>query len=186
MKRISLLLVAFTASVASAAKDPTFVDPNEFGDYKVAMASCPGLPMAVEWQNSNNVELVAINDKWCKGVFAKGPCAIESYLEKIEGAYKSDAMVLTKIAALTQYAMTAKAPWWSFGIGRSEERLMWTKALIKKACSSRDDYVKIFIVDQLRWCAYPDQVDEIKEIAANSSDKGLKENISIAVREIAK
>jgi hypothetical protein len=186
-KSVFLLAIAVSAfNLLFAARDPSFVDPNEYGDYKKAMASNPDFPMAVEWQNTNNACLLKIDDAWCAKQFSMGESNLSQLLDEVKGAYNSDAMVLTKIATLTQYAMVCKAPWWTFGIRRSEERLLWTKLLLEKAANSADNYIKMFMIDQLRWCAFSSQAQAIKDIAKNASDKGVESIACMAIREISK
>lgn len=184
-KSVFLFALAVSAfNLVFAARDPNYKDPNEYGDYNLAMASNPDFLKAVEWQNTNNTCILKIDNAWCAEQFAKGEANLEKLLGQVEGAYNSDAMVLTKIAALTQYAMVCKAPWWTFGIGRSDERLLWTKLLLAKAALSKDNYVKMFMIDQLRWCAFSNQAKDLENIAKASSDVGVKSIACMAIREI--
>lgn len=186
MKKLLFTAVLFSAALSHAALDPTYVDPNPYADYKVAMASVSNNPMAVEWHAANRAELDFVNDAWCRGVFAGGEKALMKHLDAVKGAYQSEPLELTRIAALSQYAMKTKAPWWTFGLAKSKERVLLSKLFLKKASDSKDAYVQMFFIDQLRWVALPEQALEVKKIGVMSSDKGVKSIADMAWREISK
>ncbi|MBO5643562.1 MAG: hypothetical protein J6S51_06130 [Kiritimatiellae bacterium] len=186
MKKLLFVAVLFSAAISYAALDPTYVDPNPYADYKVAMASVSNNPMAVEWHAANRAELDLIDDAWCKGVFAGGEASLMKHLDAVKGAYISEPLELTRIAALTQYAMKAKSPWWTFGFAKSKERVLLTNLFLKKASDPKDTYIQMFFIDQLRWVAFPEQALEVKKIGEKSSDKGVKSIADMAWREISK
>lgn len=186
MKKLLFGILLASAATSFAAIDPSYVDPNPYAGYDEAMASVSNDPMAVEWHAANRKTLEFVNDAWCRTVFAGGRDELLGYVDKVKGAYLSDPLLLVRIAALTQYAMTAKPAWWTFGFGDVKERRIWTELLIEKAASASDPYVKMFLIDQLRWCAYSDQACRIRKIADASNDKGVKSIAEIAILEVGK
>ena len=186
MKKLLFVAILLSSAFSFAALDPKYVDPNPYADYKVAMASVSNNPMAVEWHAANRAELDLINDSWCRGVFAGGKDSLAKYLDAVKTAYVSDPLVLTQIAALSQYAMKAKAPWWMFGFGKAKERVLLTSLFLERATASKDAYIQMFFIDQLRWVAFPEQAIKVKEIGEASSDKGVKSIADMAWREISK
>ena len=175
MKRLVFTGFCMAALAASAAKDPTYKDPNPYADYNVAMASVSNKQMAVEWQNANNARVAAIDDAWCAKVFAGGSAALKAKLAAVKKAYESDPVALAEIAALTQYSMAAKG----------NERELWTKALLDKAASSgKEPYVQMFCLDQLRWCGLPSQAKDVAAVGEKSGDKGVKALADMVRREI--
>ena len=174
MKRLIVTALCMAALAAYAAKDPTYKDPNPYADYGVAMASVSNRQMAVEWQNANNDRLAQIDDAWCGTVFKGGAAALKKKLAAVKKAYMSDPVALAEIAALTQYSMRAKG----------NERELWTKALLAKAASSKEPYVQMFCLDQLRWCGLPSQANDVAAIGEKSGDKGVKALADVVRREI--
>ena len=174
MKRFFVAGLCMAALAASAARDPDYKDPNPYADYNVAMASVSNRQMAVEWQNANNARIAAIDDAWCGKVFAGGSAALKAKLDAVKKAYESDPVALAEIAALTQYSMRAKG----------SERELWTKALLDKAASSKEPYVQMFCLDQLRWCGLASQAKAVAAVGEKSGDKGVKALADVVRREI--
>ncbi|MBQ9430108.1 MAG: hypothetical protein IJU44_01005 [Kiritimatiellae bacterium] len=137
-----------------------YQDPNPFSDYGPAMASTPDDPMAFEWQNANNAKLAEATTPKALASYVWDQKDAEALLARVKGAYESDPMDLTIIAAVTQYVMEAM-------IGRPNgcqkrcgtpgaspcQRKTWNLALIAAYLKSKDEYVQTFMLDQLRWCA---------------------------------
>ena len=137
-----------------------YKDPNAYADYGAAMASKPGDPMAVEWQNANNAKLAEATTPKALAAYVWDQKDAEALLARVKSAYEADPMDLTIIGAVTQYVMEAL-------IGRPNgcqkrcgtpgaapcQRKIWNLALIAAFSKSKDEYVQTFMLDQLRWCA---------------------------------
>lgn len=179
MKKI--LLVALLGGMV-----PLFAADDKLNDFRPEAVKGAVAPTGVEWQNANNDKLAAeTSDCALAAVVACDKCA-EELLAKLKGAYCTDALVATKIAAVTQYVMIdADAAWYEFWrASRSEERDLWCKQLLAAAKRTDDSYVKQFCFDQLRWCGKASHCQEIKEIAEKSGKKEVKDLADIVVREL--
>ncbi len=170
MKRFLFAVMVAAAAVVFAdgpEKDP--VAP--FQDYGAAMASDKAHPMAVEWQNANNAELAKLDDAWADGFLAGGKAAMDALLAEVKPDYATDALKATQIAVLTQRVMaTFPKPWWKFWASSEHPaRSMWASRLLAFATESKSVDVKLFFLDQLRWCGYPSQASGVLAL------KGSKE-----------
>ncbi|MBQ9741406.1 MAG: DUF1080 domain-containing protein, partial [Kiritimatiellae bacterium] len=117
--------------------------------------------------------------------FVDSEAAAKAILAKIKPAYATDPMVAVQIAAVSQYVMTAEPSWWEFWNWFSDSpREIWTKALLDSVATATDTYVAQLCVDQLRWCAYPEQAADLCAIGKKAKCKALKQMIRMAVSEI--
>ena len=74
-------------------------------------------------------------------------------LGKVKPAYESDPLVLTQIAAVTQWVMTDDPCFLCFWKpSPSAGRKVWTEALVRKIAESKDDYIRTFCRQQLDLC----------------------------------
>lgn len=181
-----LVFTAMIGAMAISAIAAGKKDPNAFADYGAAMASDKKSPMAVEWHNTNRTALETETSEDALAAFADSEEAAKAILAKIKPAYATDSMAAVQIAAVSQYVMTAEEPsWWEFWNWFSDSpREIWTKALLDTAASATDTYVAQFCVDQLRWCAYPEQAADLCAIGKKAKCKALKQMIRMAVAEI--
>jgi hypothetical protein len=181
MKKLFFTAVVGVASIVFAAAK----DPNAFADYRSGMASDKKLPMAVEWHNANRDALEKETSSAAIAEFVKDESSAKALLSKIKGAYKTDPMVAVQIAAVSQYVMTAEPSCWEFWSWFADSpRQIWTRALLATAASAKESYVVQFCVDQLRWCAYPDQAAELCAIGKKAKCKAVKQMVRMAVAEI--
>ncbi len=175
-----------TTLVGAAAFAATFAkDPNEFASYKAGTASVKSLPMAVEWQNVNRKVLAEKTSKEALAAIVVNAASAKALLANIKSAYATDPVVAAQIAAVSQYVMTddsskaKKRGWFS-----ASPRKIWTKALLDTAASAKDGYIVEFCVDQLRWCAYPEQAKDLCAIGKKAKCKAVKQMIRMAVSEL--
>ena len=181
MKKIFLTTVAGAAAFAAfAAKDP-----NAFASYGAGMASDKAHPMAVEWHDANRAALDKETSGDAIAVHAEDEASAKAILSKVKTAYATDPMVAVQAAAVSQYVMNVEPSWWEFWTWFSDSpREIWTKALLETAASATDTYVTQFCVDQLRWCAYPDQAADLCAIGKKAKCKAVKQMVRMAVSEI--
>ena len=181
MKKLVLTIVIGAVSLAAVAAK----DPNRYASYGAAMASDKTYPMAVQWHNANRAALETETSESAIAALVADEASAKAILGKVQSAYATDSMVAVKVAAVSQYVMTAEPAWWKFWnwFGDSP-REIWTKALLDTAKSAKDGYVIQFCVDQLRWCAYPEQAAEICAIGRNAKCKAVKQMVRMAVSEI--
>ena len=183
MKKLifTAMIGAMSVSVIAGGKK----DPNAFANYGAGMASDKQYPMAVEWHNTNRNALESETSDDAIAAFVDSEEAAKAILAKIKPAYATDPMVAVQIAAVSQYVMTAEPSWWEFWNWFSDSpREIWTKTLLDAVASATDTYVAQLCVDQLRWCAYPEQAAELCAIGKKAKCKALKQMIRMAVSEI--
>ena len=117
-----------------------------FANYGPAMAHRDGYQMAYEWQ-TNNVQTAAdATRKETLAKFVESDAAADALLAHIGTSYDGDPVVLTQIAAVTQFVMHPKcnkAP---------ARRRLWVAALKRARAKTDDGYVRTFCDQQLRIC----------------------------------
>ena len=152
MKNIILTLVT-AACVAAFAEDAKYVDPNPFADYDVAMQSTEKDPLAVNWSKQHDAEIKAATTDAALAAVVADAASAEALLAKVKPAYESDPLVLTQIAAVTQWVLLPD-PWYSifWGGAHGAGRAVWVAALERKIAESKDEYVRIFCRQQLDLC----------------------------------
>ena len=178
MKKL-LFATVLAFAIAAGAKDQYDIRPSETAEKA---------PTAAEWQQANRDALAAETAPEKLAAFVASPEAAAALLAKVKPAYATDPMDAMRIAAVTQYVMARKGgAWWQFWApSMPAERRVWMDALLKTAEGAKDAYVCEFCLDQLRWCGCKCQVPAIAAIGAKSSDKGVKDLVSIATKELSK
>ena len=132
-------------------------------------------PTCVEWQNDHDAELgKAVSAESLDAALASDAAADE-LLAKVAGAYDTDPLVATKVAAATARAMEP---------GGKAKRRTWAGALLRAASAATDGYRAVFFLEQLRWCGFRDQVPEIESLARGSSAEGVASFAEMLVREL--
>ena len=146
MKKLIFGLVMAMA-VCAFAKDQYDIRPDAA---KAAVA-----PTAVEWQNKNNAQLEAATADEVLAAFVVDAAAADALLAKIGPAYAGDPLVLTQIAAVTQWTMLPD-PWYClFWDGpHAAGRAVWTDALTRKIAQEKDGYIRTFCRQQLDLCGF--------------------------------
>lgn len=190
-KIISIAASVLCAALASAADAPKpaaaaepaanakaqYADPNPYAEYGKAMASEKGFKMAVEWQAENAEALEKATSCETLEKLAGTGEAMDALLAKVAGAYGTDPIVATQIAAVTARSMCTKCP------KAPAVRDRWTAALLKAARESKDDYRAMFFLDQLRWCGKPGDAAEVRKIGENAP-KAVKEFAALVAGEL--
>lgn len=153
-------------------------DPNPFADYGKAMASNKELPMAVEWHNQNAAALAKETDFKALQQYVMLPKNADDLLAQVKEAYKTDPMVATKIAGVSQIVMCQK---WEKAPAARE---IWTCALLGAAEKAPDEYRKMFFLDQLRWCGKSAQADKVLAVGEKSGSKAVKDFATMVAAEL--
>ena len=175
MKKI---LIAMVLAAATAV----------WADYGTDMKALYGSQMAVAWQNTNDTALAEATSPDALAAFVECPEAAAALLAEVKPAYASCPMKLTQIAAVSQLVMLDDC-WCSkvFLFWRQthdDQRKIWTKALLTAAKGTKDPYVTVFMLDQLRWCGYPYQAPEVSAFRA-SSDKSVASMAEMVAAELS-
>lgn len=119
-----------------------------FADYGAAMAHQDGYQMAYEWQRANADAVRAATTPKALKTFVASDAAADALLAKIGTSYDGDPLVLTQIAAVTQFVMCPKCP------KAAAYREVWVSALERRRATTDDGYVRTFCDQQLRLCEY--------------------------------
>lgn len=151
----------------------------EILDIRPEDAPAKAAPMAVEWQLHNKRKLAAATADAELAKAVSSAEAAKELLSGIRGAYVGDALLMHKIAAVTQWVM---APGEVLA-KRAKVRRVWVDALKDCLKNASDEYVKTFCLDQLRWCAAPGDAAEIVAVCAKSS-KAVKDFAAVVDREL--
>jgi hypothetical protein len=184
--------LALAATAAEPAKEKKYVDPNEFASYGPGTASKAGDPSAVEWQKANDAAIKAATTPEALKAHLKDAAAAKALLAKVKWAYASDPMVLTVAAAVSQHVMQPDDCGWLCAIGRTlafwrtDERDVWTEALLDTATKSSDVYVQMFCLEQLLWCVLAKQSAAVRTFGEVASDKAVKDFAAWVARELEK
>ncbi len=152
-------------------------------------ASNDAVPTGVEWENAHDAELAAETAPEKLSSFVADADAAKALLAQVKPAYATDSLVARQIAAVSQWVMLSD-PWYClFWDGaHAAGRKVWVEALLTRTETASDDYVKVFCLDQLRWCGYdcPALVARIRAIEEASGSKAVKEFAAMLVRELTK
>lgn len=187
------------ASPQSPKKDLTepemvqLADPNPFANYGPAMQSSAEFPLTVNWQDVHKAEIAAATSpetllRLLRKNNGKG------LLDELRAPYHTDPIVMQQIAAMTQVVMDPATP------NAANLRACWTGALIEKirlaravdSDSKRSAYHALLCLDQLRWCARPEDAKALREIAkwwnnGNADDtRHVREFAAQVEREVAR
>lgn len=161
-----------------------------FADYGKDMSATYQSCTAVDWQNKNNAPLAEATKPEVLEGFVKDEASAKALLASVEGAYTSDPMKLMQIAAVTQFVMVDDECWCKkvflfWQQTRAEQRKIWATALLDLAKGSKDSYVTVFMLDQLRWCGCPCQAPAVSVLRA-SQDKAVADMATIVATELAR
>lgn len=187
------------ASPQSPKKDLTepemvqLADPNPFANYGPAMQSSAEFPLTVNWQDAHKAEIAAATSpetllRLLRKNNGKG------LLDELRAPYHTDPIVMQQIAAMSQVVMDPATP------NAANLRACWTGALIEKirlaravdSDSKRSAYHALLCLDQLRWCARPEDAKALREIAkwwnnGNADDtRHVREFAAQVEREVAR
>ena len=149
---IAVCAAVFAAETKSGEK-PKYVDPVKYADYTLAMQDTAETPFAVSWsQKHDDAIKAATTDEVLAACVADAESAA-ALLAKIKPAYASDPLVLTQIAAVTQWVML-NDPWYCllWNGPHAAGRAIWQAALARKIAESEDDYIRTFCRQQLDLC----------------------------------
>lgn len=170
-------ILAVSASTAFAFNYETLVKNAESTDGKAPISSI--------WQEQNAKALAEATSKEVIAGFTDSEASAMKLLSAVKPAYVTDPLDAYRIAEVTHWVMVdADASWYEFWREhRGTNRRVWTEALIATALGASDDYVKTFCLDQLRWCAFPCQTEQVARIGA-SGGKAVRDFAQMVVREL--
>ena len=126
-----LAAVTIFAVNAQVTNDPVkpiaSADPAApYHNYSPAMASSPDKPLTSDWQNKQRKAIDEATSDAKLAAFVASEKAASLLLSKVQAAYKTDPLVLTQIASVTQWVMLP-------GGSRAAGRKVWVDELIDTA-----------------------------------------------------
>ena len=132
---VAVLAIAISVSLEAAE------NLSRFADYDAAMKSDVAHPMAVEWSKANDDVLESETSESVLSGFVADAESAAALLEKLQPAYKSCPLVLTQIAAVTQWAMALDP------MERPQSVFAFHKALINEPPRS---YTPLSVAEKVR------------------------------------
>jgi hypothetical protein len=175
--------ITATAAVMAAAIALAAAKKNEY-DIRPEEDKINAAPTAVAWQNANGAALEAAVADGELAEAVSSEASARRLLAEVKGAYLTDPTAATKIAAVSQWVMGRDA-WYEFWKpSRADGREIWAKALMERARGASDSYVRMFCLDQLRWCGYPCQAECLKSLARIDGDAAVKEFAKMVACEL--
>lgn len=179
MKHLLVAAIAAFAMSLSAATDYSKIATESTGEENAA-------PLGTAWHAQHIEEVNEATTDDALEAFVDSETAAAELLSRIKPGYQTDPLDAIRIGAVTQYVMAnAGAKWYEFWkSSRSGERAIWVGALVKALSGAKDEYVAIFLLDQLRWCADEGNVDAIKAAAAHHDSKNVASLLAQVVREL--
>ena len=178
MERKHLVAILAAAALpAFAFNYETLVKNAESTDGKAPISSI--------WQDKNGKALDAAMSEEAIAAFTESEEAAMKLLSSVKPAYATDPLDAFRIAEVTHWVMVdSDSSWYEFWREhRGSNRRVWTEALLATASGATDDYVKIFCLDQLRWCAFPCQAERVGLVGAGGS-KAVGDFAQMVAREL--
>ena len=180
MKKIAVMGWIAVCAAAFAA------DPNPYSNYTAGTASDKADPSAADWHGTSTAAIAAETDDAVLAKIASSPARAKALLDEVKPAYATDPLTATKIAAVSQYVMRAGGTtWWEFWSWLVDSpRAGWTAALLDAAKTSDNSYRTEFMLDQLRWCGFPEQAEDVRAIGRAAKCKAVRDFAFMVAKEL--
>ena len=159
MKKIFIVavLAAVTCFAAGKKKDAY--------DIKPGAAKATDAPAAEKWQAQNKAKLADATKDEVLAAFVKDAASASALLAEVKPGLQTCPVKAFQIAAVTQYVM----------LPGKAGRALWTEQLLAFAEKAEQTDVKMFYLDQLRWCGLKAQAAKVVEIGKASGKKCVQE-----------
>jgi len=171
MKKILIALV-LAAGVCCAAEQK-----KDAYDIRPGAAKAADAPTSTDWQTAHAAELAAATSADVLEGFVKDASAADALLAAVKPDFATDPLKACQIAAVTQYVMADKggcpvlaalAFWNWFG---ETPRELWSARLLAAAEKATATDVKMYFLDQLRWCGFPCQAARVRALGKGACPK---------------
>ena len=159
MKKIFIVVVlaAMTCFAAGKKKDAY--------DIKPGAAKATDAPAAEKWQAQNKAKLADATKDEVLAAFVKDAASASALLAEVKPGFQTCPVKAFQIAAVTQYVM----------LPGKAGRALWTEQLLAFAEKAEQPDVKMFYIDQLRWCGLKAQAEKVRELGKASGKKCVQE-----------
>ena len=159
MKKIFIVVVlaAMTCFAAGKKKDAY--------DIKPGAAKPTDAPASEKWQSQNKAKLADATKDEVLAAFVKDAASASALLAEVKPGFQTCPVKAFQIAAVTQYVM----------LPGKAGRALWTEQLLAFAEKAAQPDVKMFYIDQLRWCGLKAQAEKVRELGKASGKKCVQE-----------
>ena len=159
MKKIFVVavLAAVTCFAAGKKKDAYDIKPEA--------AKPADAPAAEKWQAQNKAKLAEATKDEVLAEFVKDAASASALLAEVKTGFQTCPVKAFQIAAVTQYVM----------LPGKAGRALWTEQLLAFAGKAEQPDVKMFYIDQLRWCGLKAQAEKVRELGKASGKKCVQE-----------
>ena len=169
MKKIFIVVVlaAMTCFAAGKKKDAY--------DIKPGAAKPTDAPASEKWQAQNKAKLAEATKDEVLAAFVKDAASAAALLAEVKPGFQTCPVKAFQIAAVTQYVM----------LPGKAGRALWTEQLLAFAEKAEQPDVKMFYIDQLRWCGLKAQAAKVRELGAAAKEKCVKDFAELVASELA-
>ena len=159
MKKIFIVVVLAAVTCFAAGKK------KDAYDIKPGAAKATDAPAAEKWQAQNKAKLADATKDEVLAAFVKDAASASALLAEVKPGFQTCPVKAFQIAAVTQYVM----------LPGKAGRALWTEQLLAFAEKAEQPDVKMFYIDQLRWCGLKTQAAKVVEIGKASGKKCVQE-----------
>ena len=161
MKKIFVVAVLAAATCFAAGQKK-----KDAYDIRPEAAKAADAPAAEKWQAQNKAKLAEATKDEALAAFVKDAASASALLAEVKPGFQTCPVKAFQIAAVTQYVMCPK---------QKAGRALWTAQLLAFAEKAEQPDVKMFYIDQLRWCGLKTQAAKVVEIGKASGKKCVQE-----------
>ena len=159
MKKIFIVAVLAAATCLAAGKK------KDAYDIKPEAAKATDAPAAEKWQSQNKAKLAEATKDEVLAAFVKDAASASALLAEVKPGFQTNPIKAFQIAAVTQYVM----------LPGKAGRALWTEQLLAFAEKAEQSDVKMFYIDQLRWCGLRAQSAKVRALGKASGKKCVQE-----------
>ena len=159
MKKIFIVVVLAAATCFAAGKKKDVYDIRPEAEKET------DAPTAEKWQAQNRAKLAEATKDEVLAAFVKDAASAAALLAEVKPGFQTCPVKAFQIAAVTQYVM----------LPGKAGRALWAGQLLAFAEKAEQPDVKMFYIDQLRWCGLKDQAGKVRELGKASGKKCVQE-----------
>ena len=159
MKKIFIVAVLAAATCFAAGKKKDVYDIRPEAEKET------DAPTAEKWQAQNRAKLAEATKDEVLAAFVKDAASASTLLSEVKPGFQTCPVKAFQIAAVTQYVM----------LPGKAGRALWAGQLLAFAEKAEQPDVKMFYIDQLRWCGLKDQAGKVRELGKASGKKCVQE-----------
>ena len=160
MKKIFVVAVLAAATCFAAGQKK-----KDAYDIRPEAAKAADAPAAEKWQAQNKAKLAEATKDEVLAAFVKDAASASALLSEVKPGFQTCPVKAFQIAAVTQYVMRPG----------KEGRALWTEQLLAFAAKAEKNDVKMYFLDQLRWCGCKCQAEKVRALGVAASCKCVKD-----------